>query len=161
MARGNSFIGIWFSLLLGMLFALCTLFLVLFGADVYTSVLSDASKNDVSRTATLYITNKVRQSDEQNGVSIGSVEGDPALLLKNSVEGESVFTYLYLNDGALCEVTAAQGTEVKRSSGQPVLALQAMHLFIEQNGLLHVELLDISGHSSDFVLSLRTKEGRP
>ncbi len=161
MTKRHTFVSVWLSLALGLVFALCALFVVLFGADVYTSVLSDSSANDLNRTATLYIANKVRQSDVKSGVAVGEVEGDTALVLREMVDGEPVLTYLYLYDGNLCEVSAVEGTSITKGSGQPVMPLNTFALLMDKTGLIRVSLSDRSGHSAELVLALRTAEGKP
>jgi len=161
MRQKHSSIGVLLSVLLGLTFALCALFVTLFGADVYASVLDDSSQNDITRTATLYIANKVRQHDADDSISIRSIEGNVALVLEQQVEGETILTYLYLYDGELNEVSVLDGSPVAKSAGQPVLPLSKLSFSYVNPALLRVSLADEKGHAADFLLHIRTYEVTP
>lgn len=160
MKTGRSRVGTLMALSLGIAFALCSLYAALFGANVYTRVLDDAYANDVARTATLYIANKVRQSDMANGVSLGYVQGQAALVLKSTVDEETVLTYLYLYAGELKEVSVLEGTTVSVESGQYILPLAAFVVSLESNDMLRICVSDNKGHEAQILLSLRAT-GKP
>jgi hypothetical protein len=82
-------------------------------------------------------------------------------VLRHTVDDETVLTYLYLYGGQLCEVSVLEGTTATKNSGQQVLPLQSFVLSLEKNDLLHVEISDQTGHSSNFLLFIRTAEVSP
>jgi hypothetical protein len=148
-------------MLCGCAFALCALFVVLFGAKVYVKVLDDAAYNDVARTATLYVANKVRANDAAGYVSLGSLEGTPALILSRDLDGETFSTYLYYSDGELYELTASAGAPAMLSGGQPVLRLKTFAFEKTAANLLLIRVADEAGHEATISLYLRTAEVLP
>jgi hypothetical protein len=157
----QSTVSIWFSLVLSCIFALCALLVVFFGSKVYAAVLDDAAQNDLARTATLYIANKVRAHDCAGGVNVGAVEDAPALVLRRQVEADTVVTYLYLYRGTLCEVSTLLGAPVVKAAGQAVLPLHTFDFNRDERGLLHVRVADDGGHTAAIALFLRSAGAVP
>ena len=157
----QSAIGVLLALLLGCVFAVLALFIALFGADAYSSVLEDGAQNDMTRTATLYIANKVRRHDGAGCVSLGCIEDSMALVLSKKIDDAMVSTYLYLYEGNLCEVSVLENTPVKKMAGQPVLPLSALSFSLPDEGLLTVAMADGNGHDASITLYLRTAEVKP
>ena len=62
-------------------FIVSALFIVVLGAHVYESTVNDMESNFTSRTAIAYVTEKIRQHDSSDAISIISVDSAPVLSL--------------------------------------------------------------------------------
>ena len=148
-------------LLLFGVFAVCILSVLLTGADVYQRLtLRDQHSYD-QRTATQYLTTRVRQADRLGDVVIRDFEGSDALVFTESIEGAAYETLVYYHDGYLRELFVAAGGGFTPGDGEKVLP--AKSLAIRQDGqLLAVDLVSPSGEVQTLRLYLRSgKEAAP
>ena len=101
-----------FTLILLLMFAFSTLSLVLLGSRIYKNGVSYLNRNYTTRTAVAYVTEKIRQHDEKDSVSLTELDGIPSLLMKDVIDGDSYLTCIYFYDGALKELFVRSGTEL-------------------------------------------------
>ena len=158
-------VDILFVLALFAVFTVSALVLVTIGADVYQHTVHDMSRNYDSRTAMAYITEKVRQADSllENGspsVELGTLEQQPALILKEEIDGAYFTTYLYLYDGWLKELYIREdsypGEEIS-AAGQNILQLNALEYKQINESLLSVSMTTPDGESRQLYLSLHCR----
>ena len=90
--RERHIIDILFVIALFCIFALSAIFLISVGADIYGKTVSHMEANFNSRTAFAYVTEKIRQSDQADGISLGEIDGRPALLLSRNLNGTDYIT---------------------------------------------------------------------
>lgn len=102
--KKHHIVDILFILALFCVFAVSALMLSVLGSNVYQKTVESMSENHSSRTAIAYITEKVRQNDVFDSVSITTLQGVDALALSQTVEDIPYCTYLYLHDGCLKEL---------------------------------------------------------
>ncbi len=122
-------VDIIFVLALFCVFATCALMLVTLGANVYKRTVDEMESNYSSRTAFAYVTEKLRQNDSKAQLSLDYLNGTPAVLLKQDINGTTYRTYLYLDtDGYLKELFVKEGTSLGSSTlsaGQKILELES------------------------------------
>lgn len=115
---------ILFTLSLFCLFTACAFLVVLTGIQVYRTTVSDMEDNYSSKTALSYVTEKIRQHDFAGGVSVVSLKGENALVLKDQADGETYLTYIYAYEDYLWELSVKEGTPVSRDMGQKIIQVQ-------------------------------------
>lgn len=93
-----------FSMLLFLVFILCSVFTILIGSRVYGNIRARNDAAFYSDTALSYITNKVRQSDRTGSISVRTVEGQSILVLASDYDGILYETWVYTKDGSLLEL---------------------------------------------------------
>lgn len=97
-------VDVLFVLALFGVFAVSALVLVTIGADVYQHTVQDMNSNYETRTAVSYITEKVRQNDlttadRESGVSLTTLDGQPALMLAQDIDDENTaLTFICITD---------------------------------------------------------------
>lgn len=124
-------VDILFVLALFGVFAASALMLVTIGANVYKQNIANMSANFTKRTAYSYITEKLRQNDTADAVSMGELDGTEALVLSQEMDGVTYITYLYLYDGYLKELYVRKGSFTGSdllSAGQNILALSSFSM---------------------------------
>lgn len=114
---------ILFVLLLFLVFTSSALAVILLGAKVYQNTASRMESNYTVRTALAYVTEKIRHADESGAISPGELDGLPALILSQEIEGTSYRTYLYFQDGALKELLTEASREVTPEQGTAIVSL--------------------------------------
>ncbi len=137
------------------IFFLCSVVLIVLGAEFYRDTVSGSQDAFQSRTASLYFTQKIHQSGQPDSVALSPMEdGQETLVLKNG----SYETWIFLSDGELREATVKQGTSVTESFGQPVLSLRSLEFLPLKENLLRVTATSPEGIVSQVDLCLRTSE---
>ena len=114
----TSIVDFIFTLSLFGVFAISTLLVVVIGANVYRSTVSTQEANAVKRTSLAYVTEKIRQNDESGSISIGEIEGVPALILKSAYGDQHYCTYIYVYQGNLRELFVKSTTAPTLIAGQ-------------------------------------------
>lgn len=156
---GRHIVDILFVLALFCVFAASALTLVTIGADVYRQTASHMTDHFSERTACSYLTEKLHQSDTADAVTVGELEGVPAVMISQEIDGEFYCTYLYLYDGYLKELFVRKdsyaGDDIL-SAGQNILAVTSFQIEELGNGLLCLKLDTGNGRIMTLYTALRS-----
>ena len=63
-----------FPILLFLIFTLSALFIILFAAQIYQKIVDDSSINYSANTAISYVSEKIRQGENEDGIEVGSFQ---------------------------------------------------------------------------------------
>lgn len=156
-------VDILFVLALFGVFAVSALVVVTIGADVYQHTVRDMSRNYDSRTAIAYVSEKVRQADCSLGdgssaVRLSTLSGQPALCLREELDGEQFCTWLYFHDGFLKELYMREGANLGGnilSAGEDILQLSDLEYKQIADNLLSVSMTLPNGENKQLFLSVR------
>jgi hypothetical protein len=148
------------------IFSLCILLVLLFGAKLYKNALDQDRSDFDKRTANQYLLTRIRQSDAEGRVFIGSFasgqpsqEGDTFYLVEE-LGGELYYTRIYCHEGYLYELFTAAEDTFDKADGEKILPLDGLSFQIVADRLqIHVEHTDCS--TTDLTASLRSMEGIP
>ncbi|MDR2196795.1 MAG: DUF4860 domain-containing protein [Coriobacteriales bacterium] len=143
-------------------YAATALLLSAIGASVYRDAVGQMQTNYDGRTSSLYVAEKVRQSDVNGAVGIRLLDGGDALVLVEQQSGERYETWIYVHEGMLCETLISSGAKVDYRLGQEIMPMQTMRLaqFEQGNGsLLEVRFTMPDGSTSAIDLFLKSKAG--
>lgn len=136
------------------IFALTSLFLVLFGANVYRSVVRGSEENHTLRACLTYVTNKVRQNDRAGAVQLVEQDGMQILRLTQTYEAGEYATYLYFDEGVLWEMLLPADESFQTGSGQEIVQLDGFAL--EQTGSVLTMAAQADGEQVQTSISLRS-----
>lgn len=155
----NHIVDVLFVLALFVVFTLSALVLVILGANVYRQTVSYMDENYTARTAYSYLTEKVRQNDLYDSISVGQLENTDALVLTREINGTAYATYLYLHDGSLRELFMRQGSDIGAdplSAGREILPLEDWQLEMAGDRLLHINLTLEDGSRKELFISFHS-----
>ena len=138
---------IMFVITLFFLYTICTMLLSMMVADTYRKGADRSERNYNMRTSVLYLTEKVRQTDAAEGISVRQTSQGDALVLGMSAEGERYETWIYVEDGYLCEVLLSKGADIAPGIGQKIMPLSSLNLQLGQEGLLQICVTDQTGET--------------
>lgn len=110
------------------IYATCSLFLCVIGADVYRSTADTMQRGYNQRTSALYVAEKIRKNDAVDSIRLDAVRGADALVLIEQESGFKFETWLFVQDQILYEGMFAAGAEPDIALCQPIMPLNAMHL---------------------------------
>ena len=108
-------------------FAVCSLFVVLFGANVYHKVVSKLDENSEVRTSIFYVSNKVRAADARD-VTVQTVDGHQMLVIGSQYDGKKYSTYIYQYQGSLYELFTGAGIQPVLGSGDKITPLSGFSI---------------------------------
>lgn len=116
-------IDILFVIALFCIFALSAVFLITIGASVYGKTVSHMEENFNRRTSFAYVTEKIRQADQDGAVCVGEFDGLPAILITETTANTRYITYLYAYHGFLKELMVREDTPLSPAAGQDILSV--------------------------------------
>ncbi len=145
-----------FVILLTLLFAFSAMMLIALGADVYQKNVDDARKNYEQRTSCAYITQKVRQCDAGGEITLGDLDGIPALKLTQQIGERSYTTWLYCHDHELREIFAESSVTLTPESGMAIMALEDLQIEQPSGDLFRLSLTEANGSHQNLVLAVHS-----
>lgn len=150
-----------FPALLFFVFLLCTIFTILIGSRVYENIRARNQKSFQTDTALTYISNKVRQGDLADSVSLREEDGRQVLIL-TAVYNETEFeTWIYQMDGALWELFTQKNSGLDVYAGQMIMECDPISFSIVEKGngssLLCISMKSM-GTSREAKLLLRSHQ---
>lgn len=149
-------IDILFVLTLFGLFALSAIFLISVGADVYSKTVKHMDENFDTRTSMAYVTEKIRQSDTADAVSIGLLDGQDAIIITTLISDTNYYTYLYEHDGYLKELIVREGIELGPEAGQNILAVSDFSVTPINDKLMNCQISLSDDQTYDLMISVHT-----
>ncbi len=153
-------VDIVFVFMLFCVFTLSALFLSVIGADVYARNVDASEGNYNIRTSILYLTEKVRQNEKAGYIRTDTANGEGAIVLTEVYDDVEYETWIYIEDGYLCEVFMGSGMAVSPGIGQKIMPLESLAVDIDDNNLLTLSITDEKGrmYSSNVVLECGIEE---
>lgn len=156
--RDKSIVDALFLLALFGVFLISALFIVLFGAKIYKSTIKSSEESFANRTCYTYITEKIRQNDNLNGISINDDGNTSIITLTKNVSNKDYATYLYCDDGFLKEYTTLATNDLNKSAGTKIIELDKMSAE-ECNPNLYKFTLEGKDVSTSFYVSISSYMG--
>ena len=145
-------IDILFVLSLFCVFAISSVLLILFGADIYKKTIQQMENNYTSRTSISYITEKIRQSDVEHAIKIISQDDTQVLMLIRTINNIPYATSLYEYDGYLYELFARTDLELPLDAGHPVMELHSLSFSQIEPNILEITCSeDINSEQTIYV----------
>lgn len=136
-----------FFVLLLMMFAGSAFLLILFGSHIYQSGTKKLDENYTIRTAVAYVSEKVRQHEEAECISMENLDGIPALRLKESIQDDVFYTYIYFYDNALRELFIRPDIPPSPEMGTVIVELAGFSITEDPKGFLTVTAVTDDGVS--------------
>lgn len=154
--RRQHTIDLLFPLALFFLLAICSVLVLVFSSDLYRRTVQTSQANYDSMTALSYITERVHRNDVSDQISLGDFQGADSLIITETFDGVTYFTYLYVYDGYLRELFVREDTVVSAESGQKILPLQSLQMDEIEPGILHLVSLTANGKQNETYIAIKT-----
>lgn len=144
MKKTNYGLDVLAGLLLLCVFAAGLFFALASGARIYKDVSRVMEEQYTARTALGYVTTKLHQSDAAGAVSLGTLDGTPALLIRETMDGADYLTYIYCSDGYIMELFCPAAAQLTPADGLPVVPAEAL-TFSQEDGLIRIDCVTDAG----------------
>ena len=148
-----------FPLALFFVFAASAVMLILTASGAYRNTAAETEKNYNARTAMAYLTEKIRQGDENGAVFLDSFDGRDALAIRQAYNGASYTTYIYADEGALKELLIKDGTDATAASGKTILEVQSFEIEEVSPHLFRFRTEDTSWEPFTFFAGFKSEKG--
>lgn len=163
-SRPSGSIDFIFSMILFLVFILCSVFTILIGSRVYGNIRARNDAAFYSDTALSYITNKVRQADRTDSVEVRSIDGQNVLVLSSDYDGVLYETWIYTKDGSLMELFSEQSSGLSTEDGLPVMECPPVSFAIDKAAAGEMLVITLEGKPSPstaklFLRSVSNPEG--
>lgn len=143
-----------FTIALFCVFAASALMVVLIGANVYKKTAKQMEHNFSTRTSMAYVATKVRQNDVADAMILTTLQGVPALLLRQEIEGAYFDTWIYHFDGALREIFTPSGNDIALEDGQHIVDVDSLRIEGTDGSLL-LTSFDLDGYEVSYRITPR------
>lgn len=140
------------------LFAVSAMVLIAVGAKVYKNTIDHMDTHFTSNTAMCYITEKVRQSDCSDSLTLCEFGDYQALKFSQNIHDEIYCTYIYSYCGYLKELFAKEDFEADPSAGQNILPVLEFHIVEQTDGLYKITLVDHNHKKSSIIIGTKCDE---
>ena len=152
-------IDVVFALVLFCAFAMSLLLVLMTGARAYRGIRDNMEETYTGRTCLSYIATKLRHYDETGAVSVGELDGVPALCLAETSGDGAYVTYLYFYDGYICELFTDPSFVLTAEAGTRLMEAGGLTFSQVSEGLVVLSCTDVDGDSSQLMVSLRSGGG--
>ncbi|MBQ7944133.1 MAG: DUF4860 domain-containing protein [Lachnospiraceae bacterium] len=149
-------IDIIFMLSLFCVFALCSVALIIFGANIYQNTVNKTNQNYLERTSVAYLTEKLRQTDIAQSVSIIHSDGIDMLSIESEIEGQLYSTRLYEFEGYLYECSSRSDIVLSPDAGQAIFKIEQLNFQFISPSLLQVTFESTEQELVSFYIDLQT-----
>lgn len=147
-------VDIIFPFALFFVFAASSLLVILLAADIYRDTTAMAESNYESRTVLSYMTEKIRQGDENGEVYIGSFDGRDSVVIRQTYGQQSYQTYIYEDEGVLRELFLQEGVEAAASDGRKIMEVHNLQLEQLEEGLFRISCTAKEGEELETVVAV-------
>lgn len=149
---GGHIIDIFFTLALLCVFTASALLVVLTGANVYRSTVSDMNGNFNVRTSITYIATKIHQNDTADGVFVTKLGDTDALVLEQNFDEQVYRTWIYYYDGELREIFSMKDNPVSAADGQTIMSVPEMKIEEAGDQMLRFTYVDDTGNQTSLMI---------
>lgn len=109
-----------------------------------------------TRTALSYVTEKIRQHDHSGSINTISLNEQEALVLTDTIQDSTYFTYIYADEDALYELTIPDDREPDFNMGEQIIEVKNFCMQDLGNGFYEFSAADQNGDTVSLLLHLRS-----
>lgn len=138
-----------FSMLLLLVFILCSVFTILIGSRVYENIRARDDAAFYSDTALGYVTNKVRQADSSGAVEVRTIDEINVLVLSSAANGFLYETWIYTMDGSLKELYSEKDSGLSVDDGLDIMKCGHLTFTLENRAGGQIFTASLKAEESD------------
>ena len=155
--KKNHMIDSVFVICLMLLFVLSALSVIAIGASIYKKNVSLMADNNSHRIACAYITEKIRQADNNGDIHVREIFGENALVMSETINGVRYNTYIYDYDGNLCELYARDDIgNFYPQSGQQIMPITSFSIEEVSDNMFAITIVLEDGSADNLYVTKRS-----
>lgn len=146
-----------FIMLLFLIIVILSVMIITLGKDIYNNINDDRANNYELRVSLSYIANKIRQADKEYAVDIKDINGNPAVVIKETYDGLNYETWIYYYDNYINEILIDEGTLFNLSDGMKVIEVKNFNILKIKDNLFKFSIENKDNYA-ELVLSLYSNQ---
>ena len=158
-SRQGHMIDMIFPIVLFFLFTISAVCVLLLATNIYRGINERSSANHTAQTAISYVTEKIRQGDEAGGITLTEIDGETVLMIPGTVGSASYCTYIYVLDGALCELYTRADLPADLAAGNTIMSVQTFLIRSEDGRIFDLVCTDTQGSTATASVTTRSQGG--
>ncbi len=119
-------------------FAVSGILIVIFGAKIFSETKETIDDDFSERTEYFYIRNKIKAFDQEGAVAIN---GDKTPVLISEGDNGTFYTYIYVYDGYLKEITVRSDAVFDKASGNNIVKADSLITEIIDDNILKLTII--------------------
>ena len=143
-----------FTILLLGIFALTAVFIAVMGAKVYANSADKMHANFDTRTSLVYLSEKIR-TNPGGDYSVRDLGGSTALILPEDINGTVYESWVFVENGRLCEITIIQGDTFLSGAAQQIMDLESFEATLRDGGI-EITVTTVAGNRDSTFIYGRT-----
>lgn len=144
-----------FVLTLFAVFAICSMLLIAFGANIYQKTVNNYEEHFNIFTSVAYINEKLRQGDASDAIELVDFGASQAFRLSSFYNDTEYYTYIYLDNGYLKELYVKADNSLSPKAGKKLLPINAFKAQKSDSGAFIYTITDI--YNSTLTVHISTK----
>ena len=143
------------------IFSVCILFVLLFGAKLYKQTIDNDSDNFYTRTLNQYLSTKIHQSDSEGTIFISDFDdtspknqGNTFFFVEN-YDGIEYYTRIYCYNGYLYELFSIADDTFSMEDGIAIMPLNDLY-FSNDNGRIDITVTYPTEITNKITITLRS-----
>ena len=144
-----------FTMVLFFILTISSIFTITFGAKVYKNIDGRMNENFIAITPLSYVSNKVKQADESNGISVVTIEDIQVLRILQTFNETNYYTLIYYRDNNINELFVSEESQYTLDDGISMMEGEGLSFSMIEKNLLKVETGGKKGES--ILLALRSE----
>ena len=142
-----------FIMLLFLLIVILSVMIILLGKDIYSGINKDRAINYEKRVSLSYVANKIRQNDKADSISIDSLNGENAVVIKEVYDDAIYETWIYYYDNAIYEMFTDEGIEFNLDDGMKIMDVENFNIEMLNDNLYKFTATS-NEESTELILNL-------
>ncbi len=129
-------------LMLYLMFSILVIFTFMAGIKAYNSIRNKNNDNYSLRTSLQYVSNKIKAYQKKGAIEVSELNGKTALKIIENLDGKEFDTYIYENEGMLCELFIEADTKIDLSWGTKINNIQTFEIEKLSDKLIEIRTND-------------------
>ncbi len=155
---GKHIIDSVFVICLLLLFLISALTVIAIGASIYKKNVAQTNENYSQRVSFAYVTEKVRQADQNGQVFVDRRFDQNVLVLQQEIDGVLYDTLIYGYQGHLCELFARDDlSPLYPQSGQKILEINSFDIEKVKDNLLLATIKADDGAEESVYIAIKSR----
>jgi len=128
-------------------FIFASLVIGFMAAKIYETNMTAGKLDDMTGTSA-YFTSAIKENEYLSELRTASVNRQvPALVMKNNIAGEITETWLYVNDGYLCQLVQSPEQSISLEAGTKIIPLESADFIMLGDNLLEITFTTVNNQT--------------
>ncbi len=140
--KHSKIIQLFCSMSLFLLFAICSLIIIVIGIENYKGMLAENDKKFAAYSSSKYISNKIKAYNKEGCVKIKTIDDIDCIILAESIDNQSYNTMIYCYNGSLYENFMSDEDIFRPDNGIEVFKISEMNVEKIDDQIIKLNIVD-------------------